>query len=393
MERQGLEARQGEIRFRRILSEQQVEGKPGIPDEYDGAGIRAVLADRMAHTRSVMESLRARGVPLSPYLEIGAERGQRALVLENDFDSRGAAADLSFDMLASTAHYAREFGCARLPLRIVCDVYALPFLSGTLPFVFCFETLHHFPEPGPVVRELHRVLAPGGTFYFDEEPFNQALRLPLFKGSKAYSHGHRNASLLRRVVERFFAEPSCNETEFGILENHSIPLSTWRKAFEPFAEADVIVQSSRGLRHPLFGARDPLATSLSFLLGGSVYGVCRKAGSGPSVQRIEDALACPGCRVRGTEAALTWDGTAAGCAACGVRYRSKDGVLFLLDDKSLRELYPEMVGPEMVGPEVVGPEVVGTALPAAAPYPALAGAGTADSPLPLESSSVRNASR
>jgi SAM-dependent methyltransferase len=121
----------------------------------------------MADTAQAMERLRKRGVALSPYLELGAERGQRALVLENDFGARGAAVDLSLDMLRSTAHYGEVFHKPRMPERICCDAHTLPFRTGSLPFVFCYEFLHHFPTPAPVVKEIHRVLAPGGWFFFD----------------------------------------------------------------------------------------------------------------------------------------------------------------------------------------------------------------------------------
>src|SRR5580765_9116908 len=115
---QSVDSQLGEVRFRRLLVEQQVDGRAVLADEYDGAGIRGVLEMRMADTRRAMEALRARGVTLGPYLELGAERGQRALALENDLGVTGAAADLSVDMLRSAAHYAGVFGRPRIPMRV-----------------------------------------------------------------------------------------------------------------------------------------------------------------------------------------------------------------------------------------------------------------------------------
>src|SRR5258705_2532268 len=115
---QSLESQLGEIRFRRLLAQQQVEGRPVFEDEFDAEGICRILEQRMLETTRAMERLRERGVALSPYLELGAERGQRALVLENDLGAAGAAADLSLDMLRSAAPYAQVFPRPPMPLRV-----------------------------------------------------------------------------------------------------------------------------------------------------------------------------------------------------------------------------------------------------------------------------------
>jgi SAM-dependent methyltransferase len=341
MESQSLEAKLGEIKFRRLLAAQQIDGKTTIENEFDSEGIRAILAKRMEDTRRAIAGLRERGTPISPYVEVGAERGQRSLVLENDFGARGAAADLSFDMLRSAAHYSRLFELPRMPMRVVCDIYGLPFRTGSVPFVFCWETLHHFPEPGPILKELHRVLAPGGYFYFDEEPFQQVLRFPIFRGRKVYSHDAIEAGTLRRLFDRFFTEPSCNEVEYGIIENHSIPLTVWRDALADFVEPDVTLTSSRGIRSTLFGKHREPAHGLAYLLGGSIHGLCKKAGAGAPVERIEDALICPECRIRGTESALRLSEAGATCPGCRTEFRTIEGVLVLLPQAKLRELYPE----------------------------------------------------
>jgi len=341
MDPQSQEAKLGEIKFRRLLAAQQIEGKTTFEDEFDSEGIRTILAKRMDDTRQAIAGLKDRGVPISPYLEVGAERGQRALVVENVFGAHGMAADLSFDMLKAAAHYSRVFELPLLPLRVVCDIYALPLRSGSLPFVYCWETLHHFPQPGPVIQELHRVLAPGGYFYFDEEPFQQVLRFPIFRGQKVYSHGALAAGTLRRLFERFFTAQTCNEVEYGIIENHSIPIAVWRDALAEFAEHDVTLASSRGIRSSAFGKRGTASYALAYLLGGAIHGLCRKAGDGIAVERIEDALVCPECRTGGAESALRLGPAGAECTSCGSEFRAAEGVLFLLPAAKLREFYPE----------------------------------------------------
>lgn len=48
-------------------------------------------------------------------------------------------------------------------LDAVADLEQIPFGPGAFHFVLCTETLEHVPRPGVVLRELRRVLRPGGT--------------------------------------------------------------------------------------------------------------------------------------------------------------------------------------------------------------------------------------
>lgn len=145
LKRQQVVNQRGEIRFREKLYRQQVEGEKIFEDEFDGKGIEAILETRMTKTLRDMRLLQEYGILLSPYIELGAERGQRSLVMENDLGGTGAAVDISYALLKSTNHYQRIFKRSKSPLRICCDANNLPFMSSSVPFVFCYETLHHFP--------------------------------------------------------------------------------------------------------------------------------------------------------------------------------------------------------------------------------------------------------
>ena len=236
MERQDLRNQKGEVEFRRLLVRQQVQGADIFADEISADEMIRVLEQRMTVTAGHLRELRNRGVTLSPYVEIGAERGQRSLVMENDLGAHGAAADLSFDMLGSAAHWATAFQRPRLPLRVCCDVYNLPFRSESLPFVFCYETLHHFPDPSPVLDEVRRVLGPGGWFFFEEEPFRRALRQKLFRTRKAADPRAGKVARLLHTLLHYVSEPDYNEVKYGILENHSIPIAKWRSALDGFEQ-------------------------------------------------------------------------------------------------------------------------------------------------------------
>lgn len=43
------------------------------------------------------------------------------------------------------------------------DSEALPFPDNTFDVVYCNDSFHHYPAPMNVLREVHRVLKPGGN--------------------------------------------------------------------------------------------------------------------------------------------------------------------------------------------------------------------------------------
>ena len=346
MPRQLTENQKGEIEFRKKLYFQQVEGKAVLEDEFDAAGIEKILEGRMKRTLDQMTTLRQRGVGLSPYIEIGAERCQRSLVMQNDLCADGAAVDISYDLLRSCNHYAEVFSRPKPPVRICCDANNLPFRTSSIPFVFCYETLHHFPEPTPITEEIYRVLLPGGCFFFDEEPYKQVLHINLYKGRKIYSGDSLNRSTTRRVLDRFFCAPSCNEAEHGIIENHHISVKSWKQALARFEEKDIDLNAAsryRILQSKLFSPTSYMRYFAAYLLGGTVSGVAKKRGNTarPS-SSIYDALICPSCRQTGSEVLLHQRDSSFLCAECSRTYPVINEVVFLFSYDKFEELYPEI---------------------------------------------------
>jgi ubiquinone/menaquinone biosynthesis C-methylase UbiE len=69
--------------------------------------------------------------------------------------------DMTPAMLARGAEHARELGLTNLSWR-QGDATSLPFADGAFSIVFTRFSLHHFPDPLAVLKEMVRVCAGGG---------------------------------------------------------------------------------------------------------------------------------------------------------------------------------------------------------------------------------------
>ena len=64
-------------------------------------------------------------------------------------------------------------------LDLVCDVYELPFVSGSLSHLILFDVFHHLRAPGAFLRESRRVLTPGGRLILFE-PYISWVSYPVY---------------------------------------------------------------------------------------------------------------------------------------------------------------------------------------------------------------------
>ena len=76
---------------------------------------------------------------------------------------RYVAADISQQMLARTMAAARARQVAAQVETVLADVADLPFPDGEFDLVVSFTGLHCFPDPHRALREMARVLHPGGV--------------------------------------------------------------------------------------------------------------------------------------------------------------------------------------------------------------------------------------
>ncbi|HWV35581.1 MAG TPA: class I SAM-dependent methyltransferase [Thermomicrobiales bacterium] len=73
------------------------------------------------------------------------------------------ASDLTPEILQHAAAFFKELGLTNVETRIA-DAEDLPFADASFDIVTCRIAPHHFPRPDRFVREVARVLRPGGRF-------------------------------------------------------------------------------------------------------------------------------------------------------------------------------------------------------------------------------------
>lgn len=339
--RQTIDAKRGEIRLRRELSRQELGEGVSIPETFSSDEILSVLIDSMEETRCVFDDLGERSVRISPFLEIGAERGHRSYVLTNEFSAEGFALDISIDALHYGNRLAEELSLDSAPIRICGDAANLPFRSNSFPLAFCFATLHHFPDPRLVIRETIRILQDGGHFYFDEEPTRGLITMPLWT-----RYGHklsRTEQLLDRLgILGFVSEGGGLEREYGILEN-TFPLRTWIKAMQGFCEAELTVNRTLEIRFDPF--QSSLKRWLGRMVGGVTSGFCRVCKDARPVHADNwiARLRCPTCSNQERDSRLQRLPHTQGlvCTHCGTAYPEHNGVLLLLSRDMQQKLYAD----------------------------------------------------
>ena len=95
-------------------------------------------------------------------LDIATGAGHTALTFAPHV-AKVIASDLTPEMLVEAAKLARDRGLANVTTA-AADAEKLPFGNAEFDLVTCRIAPHHFPDIPAFVREVSRVLRPGGTF-------------------------------------------------------------------------------------------------------------------------------------------------------------------------------------------------------------------------------------
>lgn len=123
---------------------------------------------RLVQAREVRRMRALRGMPAGGHvLEIGCGNGAGARLVARTFAPRRVdALDIDMDLLRMARRIGPTPGTELL--FMAGDAQRLPYEDGCLDAVFNFGIIHHLEDWRAGLREIARVLKPGGGFYFEE---------------------------------------------------------------------------------------------------------------------------------------------------------------------------------------------------------------------------------
>jgi SAM-dependent methyltransferase len=103
-------------------------------------------------------------------LELGAGQGWASCVLKRLYPHlRVVISDISEYAIASKERWERIYN-TRLDGSFACTSDAVPVSNESFDLIFCFAAAHHFVTHDETLKELSRILRPGGAIFYFYEP-------------------------------------------------------------------------------------------------------------------------------------------------------------------------------------------------------------------------------
>jgi ubiquinone/menaquinone biosynthesis C-methylase UbiE len=136
--------------------------------EQFGGSAAAYVASPLHAAGGDLDRLRAWGTARrgDRVLDVATGGGHTALAFAG-LARRVIAYDLTEPMLQAARGHVRGRGAANVEF-VAGDATALPFGDGSFDVVTCRTAAHHFPDVAAAVRQMHRVLRPGGSLLLQD---------------------------------------------------------------------------------------------------------------------------------------------------------------------------------------------------------------------------------
>jgi SAM-dependent methyltransferase len=148
---------------------------------------------------------------LGSVADVGAGTG-RLLPLLRQRAKRVVALDASMAMLRHANPHPGPLQEGEGSL-VQADAFALPLASGELDGATCLRLLFHLQEPAAVLRELRRVVRPGGVLVCDSATWSPRGVIPLGRGAWGERVSAMNPAAFRSLAQeagwRVIAERGC----------------------------------------------------------------------------------------------------------------------------------------------------------------------------------------
>lgn len=154
------------VEFKGITRLSTAEYRDDVKELYDGPkGAMLAMASLVSlHEPLIGQILRERKFDATRFqriLDVGSGAGQILghLVKRTNPTAELIGCDLSQQMLRR----ARTRLDSQRPNYVTCDMTQLPFPDNSFDCITCGWVIEYFPDPRPALRELSRVLQPGGS--------------------------------------------------------------------------------------------------------------------------------------------------------------------------------------------------------------------------------------
>ena len=149
------------------------------------------FTNKMSEARIVLEKFQAHRAIFegaNDVLEIGGGQGWVSCLLAREFAGKSSitTSDIGPEALESLPEWERIFG-VKLTGAVACRSYDIPMPDASYDLIFAFAAAHHFGAHRRTLREIERVLRPGGTALYLHEP-----------GCREYLHETAKARVNRR---------------------------------------------------------------------------------------------------------------------------------------------------------------------------------------------------